>query len=524
MSQPSTFPRKLILVLGDQLNRDSAVFDDADPSKDLIWMAENVEESTHVWCHKQRLTLFFASMRHFAASCREEGFEVRYHALTTSPENDRGQNFSSILMRDLQELSPQELVACPPGDMRVRDALEKTIASAGCSVTWTLDRHFLITEDAFDAWVSGKKQLRMETFYRYMRKTHGFLMEEDGTPTGGEWNFDADNRESFGKQGPQNLPPPFVAKTDEITEEVMQMVKERFADHPGRLDTFEWPVTREQALQSLENFIQYRLPDFGRFEDAIWTGEPILYHSCLSAALNLKLLNPRECIEAAEKAYRQGHAPLNSVEGFVRQLLGWREFIRGIYWVHMPEYAELNALDCDNRSVPSFFWDGDTEMACARDAMQSVLDRGWSHHIQRLMVLGEFSLLLGVHPYQFHEWHMAMYVDAIDWVSLPNTLGMSQYGDGGIVGSKPYCASGNYIQKMSNACKSCRYNPKKSIGEDACPFTTLYWDFLDRHAERFRGNMRMKFQIRNLDRKSDAERNQIREEAQSLRNRLTHAS
>ena len=266
-------------------------------------------------------------------------------------------------------------------------------------------------------------------------------------------------------------------------------------------------------------FIQFRLPDFGRYEDAIWTGEHLLYHSRLSAAINLKLLNPMTCIQAAETAYREGRAPLNSVEGFIRQLLGWREFIRGIYWTRMPEYEALNSLGCEDLDVPAFFWDGETDMACAHDAMDSVLEHGWSHHIQRLMVLGEFSLLLGVHPYKFHEWHMGMYVDAIDWVSLPNTLGMSQYGDGGVVGSKPYCASGNYIHKMSNACAQCRYSPKRSTGEDACPFTTLYWEFLDRHHDQFSSNMRMKFQIRNLERKKPEELDAIREQAKQIRAR-----
>jgi len=518
VNTPASPPRRLILILGDQLNRDSAVFDDFDPKTDLIWMAENVQEATHVWTHKQRLVFFFSAMRHFAHSLETEGIPVRYHRLEEDADQDRGGSFGEILSRDLETLQPESVLLCAPGDHRVREELHRTVTGHRIPLSFLPDRHFLISEDAFQDWSEGRKQLRMETFYRYMRKTHHILMDEQGNPEGGDWNFDAENRESFGKQGPQNLPPVNPTSPDTITRSVMQMVETRFPEHPGRLNSFHWPVTHAEAEAALEEFIQTRLPDFGTYEDAIWTGEHLLYHSRLSAALNVKLLNPRTCIEQAEKAYRTGKAPLNSVEGFIRQLLGWREYIRGIYWSHMPEYESLNALECTEQDVPSFFWDGETDMACARDAMESVLEQGWSHHIQRLMVLGEFSLLLGVHPYKFHEWHMAMYVDAIDWVSLPNTLGMSQYGDGGIVGSKPYCASGNYIHKMSNACGQCRYNPKKATGEDACPFTTLYWDFLDRHHSRFASNMRMKFQIRNLERKKPEELDAIRKQAALLRN------
>ena len=482
-------------------------------------MAENHQEATHVWCHKQRLVLFFSAMRHFAESAKQEGLSVHYHELSVDAEQDRGRSFSDILAQDLKDLRPESVVMCPAGDYRVREDIAETVKASGIPLEYTEDRHFLTTEKEFAEWSSGKKQLRMETFYRYMRKRYDILMQEDGSPEGGDWNFDSDNRESFGKQGPGDHPRPTPPARDAITESVINLVEQRFSTHPGRLESFGWPVTATQAHEALMEFIQYRLPDFGRYEDAIWTGEHLLYHSRLSAAINLKLLSPMACIQAAETAYREGRAPLNSVEGFIRQLLGWREFIRGIYWTRMPEYEGLNALDCEDLDVPAFFWTGETDMACAHDAMDSVLEHGWSHHIQRLMVLGEFSLLLGVHPYKFHEWHMGMYVDAIDWVSLPNTLGMSQYGDGGVVGSKPYCASGNYIHKMSNACAQCRYSPKKSTGEDACPFTTLYWDFLDRHHERFSSNMRMKFQIRNLERKKPEELDTIRKQANQIRAR-----
>jgi deoxyribodipyrimidine photolyase-related protein len=297
-------------------------------------------------------------------------------------------------------------------------------------------------------------------------------------------------------------------------------VQERWPDHPGTLEGFAEAVTPEQAREALADFIRERLPSFGDHQDALWEGEPFLYHSRLSAALNLKLLDPRDCIEAAEDAWRAGEAPLNAVEGFVRQILGWREYVRGIYWHFMPDYASRNALECDDVDVPGFYWTGETRMACVADALRNVLEHGYAHHIQRLMVLGLFAQLLGVHPYRFHEWHMALYLDAVDWVSLPNTLGMSQYGDGGLVGTKPYCASGRYIQRMGNHCGGCRYDPGTAVGEEACPFTTLYWDFLARHRERLDGNRRMKFQLANLDRKDPDELSRIQERARTLQGRI----
>jgi len=374
------------------------------------------------------------------------------------------------------------------------------------------DNHFYCGIDEFQEWTDGRKRIILEDFYRHMRKKHDVLM--DGSdPVGGEWNFDSDNRQSFGKSGPGKIKAPRSFQTDQITQEVIQMVEKRFADHPGSTGDFDLPVTHEQARALLRDFIKYRLPEFGTWQDAMWTDRPFLHHSRISFALNVHLLSARDCVWAAVEAYESGAAPINSVEGFVRQILGWREFVRGIYWQQMPEYIELNALECD-RDVPQAYWDGETEMACVRDCMQSVIKHGYAHHIQRLMVLGLFSQLLGVHPRKFHDWHMAMYLDAIDWVSLPNTLGMSQWGDGGIVGTKPYCASGNYIHRMSNYCSGCRFNYKESTGEDACPVTTMYWHFLDRHRDRFQNNQRMKFQLKNLDRKSEEEMQAIRERAE----------
>jgi deoxyribodipyrimidine photolyase-related protein len=360
------------------------------------------------------------------------------------------------------------------------------------------DTHFFTTVRDFAAHAKGRKQLRLEYWYRELRKEHGILMEGK-EPIGGQWNFDVDNREWFGKKGPQNVPPPTRFAPDAITQEVIALVNTRFAKHAGSLAQFGWPVTRAQALLALQAFITERLPLFGKYEDAMWAGEAWLYHSHLSCALNLKLLNPREVVQAAEAAYHAGHAPLAAVEGFIRQILGWREYVRGIYWTQMPEYLDLNALDAQ-AALPAWYWTGETDMACLKDAITQTLEHGYAHHIQRLMVTGLYALLLGVKPQAVHSWYLSVYVDAVEWVELPNTLGMGQFGDGGLMASKPYVASGKYIQRMGNHCQGCRYDPAQSTGDAACPFTTLYWDFLMRHEPLLKKNPRMAMQLKNLAR------------------------
>lgn len=496
--------RNLILVLGDQLDHQSAAFDGFDVSQDAVWMAENHEEATHVWSHKQRLVLFFSAMRHFRDELREKDYSVHYYELTSDPEKDAGSSFADILKVSVKDLKPERLIVVQPGDYRVQQSLMNFADKVGIQLEIRPDQHFYCSLKEFADWADGRNSLVLETFYRHMRKKHGVLVEEDGDPTGGDWNYDEDNRHSFKKSGPGDFSEPHAFRMDELTQEVCAMVEQRFADHPGLVDDFNLPVTHTQSLQMLRDFAERQLPLFGRYEDAMWTDEAFLYHSRLSAPLNVKLLSPRACVEKALDAYTDGHAPINSVEGFVRQILGWREFVRGIYWLHMPDYAEKNHFR-HQADVPQFYWDGETDMHCVKQSMQHVLRYGYSHHIHRLMVLGNLALLLGVHPKEFNEWHMAMYVDAIDWVSLPNAFGMSQHGDGGIVGTKPYVSTGNYINKMSNFCSGCRYNHKKAAGEDACPFTALYWDFLDRHEKQFSNNHRMGMQLKNLERKREKE-------------------
>ncbi len=503
--------RHLVIVLGDQLDLDASAFDGLDPAQDWLWMAEAAEESTHVPSSKQRIALFLSGMRHFAQAVRARQWPIDY---TRLDEADNTGTLAGELRRAIARLKPAGLVMTAPGDWRVLQALRSVAAEHQLALDIRDDRHFFSTVREFADHAKGRKQLRLEYWYRPLRQKHGILMAGDG-PAGGQWNFDADNREAFGKEGPVGLPAPRRFAPDAITREVLDLVNSRFADHPGRLDSFGWPVTREQALQALDDFIAHRLPLFGRYEDALWAGEPWLYHSLLSSALNLKLLTAREVVGAAEDAWRAGHAPIEAVEGFIRQILGWREYVRGIYWTQMPTYLERNALDA-RAPLPEFFWTGETDMACLRDALTQTLTHGYAHHIQRLMVTGLYLLLLGVRPQEAHAWYLSVYVDAVEWVELPNTLGMSQYGDGGLMASKPYIASGKYIQRMGNFCKGCRYDPGEATGPKACPYTTLYWDFLMRHETMLAGNPRMGMQVRNLARLTTDKREAIRTQARQL--------
>jgi len=504
--------RSLIVVLGDQLDIDASTFDGFDAVLDAVWMAEVCEESTHVWSGKPRTVMFLAAMRHFALALQAAGHPLQYTRLDT-PGN--AGSLAAQLQADIRRLKPARLVMTAPGDWRVLEALKVVAQANGLPLEIREDRHFFCSVRDFAVHAKGRKSLRMEYFYREQRKRHGILMQGE-EPVGSQWNFDADNRESFAAAGPGLVPPRIVFEPDTVTREVIALVNTRFADHPGRLDTFAWPVTRTQALQSLHAFIRERLPLFGRYQDAMWPGDPWLYHSHLSAALNLKLLNPREVVAAAEAAHFDGHAPLASVEGFIRQILGWREYVRGIYWTQMPGYLERNALDAQE-DLPPWFWTGDTDMACLRDALAQTLEHGYANHIQRLMVTGLYTLMLGVQPKQVHAWYLAVYVDAVEWVELPNTLGMSQYADGGVMGSKPYIATGKYIQRMSPHCKGCRYDPGQRSGDRACPFTTLYWDFLARHQALLAKNPRTALQVKNVARLTDVQKREVSARAAAIR-------
>lgn len=503
--------RRLCLVLGDQLNRDSALFDDFDSAQDLLWMAEVWEESTHVPSNKQRSVMFIAAMRHFAQSLRNDALPLHYYSLDELCHSD----FPAALSATLQLYRPAQLRLVLPGDYRVLQSLRRFCAEHSVSLELLADNHFIANPGEFTAWQKGKKQWRMEYWYRQLRKRTGILMRGD-QPEGGEWNYDKDNRGTFSAQGPGILDAVLLFNPDEITLGAIATVERLFPANPGNLLSFGWPVTRAQALQLLDFFIEKNLPLFGEYQDAMWMNEPWLYHSRLSAALNLKLLSPREVIDAAERVYQNGAVPLNAVEGFIRQILGWREYVRGLYWSLMPEWQTMNALDAQ-QNLPDFYWTGEVDMNCLAQSIKQVLDHGYGHHIQRLMVTGLFAQLWQTQPQQIHAWYLAMYVDAVEWVELPNVLGMSQYADGGIMASKPYIATGRYIAKMSNYCDGCVYKPDVAETENACPFTTLYWDFLAKHRAQFERHPRLALQVKHLSAQSEEKRRAIAKRAQWVR-------
>lgn len=510
--------RHLVVVLGDQLDLASSALDGFDPAQDRVWMCEAPAEATYAWSHKQRIAIFLSAMRHHCDALRARGFTVDYLATGEHPHA----SLADALAVSLAKAKPEKVIVAEPGEWRLWQDLERVCEAADVALEIRVDRHFICPLADFERWMKGRKQPRMEHFYRLMRQQTGLLMSADGEPEGGTWNYDHDNRESFGKDGPGFVPKHRRFAPDAITADVLALVAERYASHPGRLDTFDWPVTRADALLALDDFVTHRLAAFGPFEDAVWDTEPVLYHSRLSAAMNLKLLNPREVCEAAIAAYHAKRAPIESVEGFVRQILGWREYVRGLYFHRMPDWLTDNALGAD-QPLPAFYWTGDTAMACLKGALGDTLRNGYAHHIQRLMVTGLFALMLGVRPQDVHGWYLAVYVDAVEWVEVPNTIGMSQHADGGIMASKPYIASGKYIDRMTNYCRGCRFDPAKASGPKACPVTTLYWDFLARHRDRYAGHPRLMMQVRNLDRMKPEALAAIRSEAALLRTRLAAA-
>ncbi|WP_348827615.1 cryptochrome/photolyase family protein [Halomonas sp. RT37] len=502
--------RSLILITGDQLSLDLGLLQTAGDN-DVVALCEVAEEGRYVPHHPQKIAMMLSAMRHFAATLRDKGYRVHYSALD-DPDNAHG--LLAEAERLAQAYDCSRIVTTRPGEWRLLDAMERR--QGGIPWQWVEDDRFYCTPGEFGDWLSHRRQPRMEGFYRLMRRRTGLLMEGD-EPMGGQWNFDKDNRRPL----PQHytLPKPPRHTVDDMTREVLTLVEEHFDEHFGRLDGFHWPVTRRQALVDLRHFIDHLLPSFGDVQDAISDSDPFLFHSRLSAPMNLGLLSPREVCEAAETAYLEGHAPINAVEGFIRQILGWREYVRGIYWTRMPDYKSYNALQA-RRGLPHFYWSGDTDMRCLSRAIGMTRDNAYAHHIQRLMVTGNFALLCDVSPEALCDWYLAVYADACEWVELPNTLGMVLHADGGLMGSKPYCASGKYIDRMSDHCRHCRYDVKKTLGEDACPFNSLYWDFLERHADTLASNPRMKLIYGSLRRMSDDKRSAMRRQATSFLDNL----
>ncbi len=500
----------LIPILGDQLTLENPALREVNRDQVLIVMAEVFDENHEKVSTRMRSAVFISAMRHFAEELRRDGWRLEYFKLGEHKFQTLAEVWAAVIARS----RPGAIRACEPGDFRVEQMLKASSLAAHLPLTLLDDDHFLVSRADFSRWAGKSKQLRMEMFYRMMRKRLGILMQGD-QPQGGQWNYDEDNRRSFPKSGPANLPKPLRFPADEVTRKAIADLARLLPNQYGQAEGFGWPVTRAQGLTALADFMAHRLASFGPTQDAMWRDEPFLFHSLLSAALNLKLINPREVIEQAVAAYERGDADLSSVEGFIRQILGWREFMRGVYWLDMPQMKAANHLQ-SFRSLPQWYWSADTRMQCQRQAISQTLEHGYAHHIQRLMVTGNFALLAGLAPEEVYQWYLAVYVDAVEWVELPNTAGMALYANGGRFASKPYIASGAYIKRMSNYCQGCQYDPAQRTGDRACPMTTLYWNFLDRHRDELNGNPRAALMMKNYQRIDTSELESIRRQAKQI--------
>ncbi len=499
----------LRLILGDQLSHSMTSLEGYDPAKDIVLMCEVWDEASYVKHHKKKIAFLFSAMRHFAKSLEADGYTVEYTKLD-DPNN--GGSFSNEVERALKRHDIERIVVTYPGEYRVLSDIKQWEDNFSIPVEIRPDYRFLCTPEDFAEWAEGRSQLRMEYFYREMRKKYLILMDGD-KPIGGKWNYDAENRKPP-KEG-LNIPQPYIEDIDDITREVMTLITERFSDHFGDLEPFYHAVTRNQALKALDLFIEQRLGHFGDYQDAMIEGEPWMYHSHLSFYLNCGLLLPLECVKAAENAYHQGQAPLNAVEGFIRQIVGWREYIRGVYWLKMPDYALQNFFEAE-RDLPDFYWTADTKMNCLARCVSETKQNAYAHHIQRLMVLGNFALLARVDPKQVNEWFLIVYADAYEWVELPNVSGMILFADGGYLASKPYAAGGSYINKMSDYCKNCSYKVTKKNGSDACPFNYLYWDFLARNRDKLEFNHRIAMMYKTYDRMNEERKKTIAHESRQF--------
>lgn len=498
--------RTLRLILGDQLSENISALDACNKEDDIILMCEVFEEATYVKHHKKKIAFLFSAMRHFAQHLRQSGYKVVYAQL--DDQNNSG-SFKGEIARAIALYDIGRIIVTHPGEYRVLEDMQSWGIEFGVVVEIRDDTRFLCSPQEFKDWAQGRKQLRMEYFYREMRKKYAILMNGD-EPAGGAWNYDCENRKPPNEG--REIPPPFCNPVDDITRDVLALVQEHFADHFGDLEPFYFAVTRAQALEALNHFLIYRLRNFGDYQDAMIEGQPWMYHSHLSFYLNCGLLEPLECVRAAQEAYRQGKAPLNAVEGFIRQIIGWREYVRGIYWLKMPEYKNENFFNAHN-PLPDFYWNAHTKMNCVRQCVQETKINAYAHHIQRLMVLGNFALIAGIEPDQVNEWFLIVYADAYEWVELPNVSGMILFADGGYLASKPYAAGGGYINKMSNYCKNCSYKVTKKNGSEACPFNYLYWDFLDRNREKLIGNHRIGMMYKIYDKMEDDKKIAIRDDS-----------
>ncbi|MEH6635863.1 MAG: cryptochrome/photolyase family protein [Halioglobus sp.] len=500
----------LILVLGDQLAPQHGAMKNARPGVDCILMAEVRDEACYVRHNRHKIALIFAAMRHFRDELRARGFTVIYYGY-----EDGKASLLQAVQAGLKVCNAGSVRCCEPGEFRLLKELRQWVLPVPLEVI--PDDRFLASHAEFADWMRGRKQLRMEYFYRLMRRRYDVMLDADGAPEGGQWNYDASNRQGW--RASEQVPVRPEVAVDESTRAVIDMVSREFPEHPGNLDKFYLGVTAVQAQEHLEWFLDNALPRFGKYQDALAEESPWLFHSLVSMYLNIGLLDPLNVCHRVEQAWRDGRCDIAAAEGFIRQILGWREYVRGIYWATMPQYAQRNEL-LAQRPLPDWFWTGATDMRCLQLALEQTLELGYAHHIQRLMVIGNFALLAGLDVQEVCAWYLAVYVDAFEWVELPNTLGMALHADGGLMASKPYAASGKYIQRQGNHCKQCRYSPAKTTGPGACPYNALYWHFIDRHLQRFRGNPRMGLMVANWERRDNTERAAILAWADGELNRL----
>ncbi|WP_243846904.1 cryptochrome/photolyase family protein [Sphingomonas japonica] len=476
------------------------------PDASTVLMMEVADEATYVQHHVKKIAFLFSAMRHHAERLRSDGWHVEYVAFD---DPDNSGSFTGEVARATERHAPDRIVVTEAGEWRVRQMLEEWPDKFEADVEIRADTRFLASHAEFEAWAEGRKQLRMEYFYREMRRKTGLLMDGD-QPEGGQWNFDKENRKPAKRD--LTMPQPLSFSPDPITREVLALVAERFGDHPGTLDGFDFAVTEADALAQQKAFLNHALAGFGDYQDAMLTDVPFLWHSVLSPYINCGLLDPIDLCREVEKRYRAGKVPLNAAEGFIRQVIGWREYVRGIYWREGPDYTARNFLEA-RRLLPAWYWTGDTDLFCLSQAIGQTLHSAYAHHIQRLMITGNFALLIGADPAEVQRWYLEVYADAYEWVEAPNTLGMSQFGDGGLLGSKPYASSGAYIDRMSDYCGHCRYDVKQRTGPDACPFNALYWDFLARNRDKLGSNQRLAMPYRNWDRMDAATQVALRNQA-----------
>lgn len=507
-----------IWILGDQLTLQHPALAAPDPAGDVVLMIESRERGAHCKYHRIKLVMIYAAMRHFAAGLRERGWTVDYHRLADT------EDFETAWKRHRKNFPGRKLLMMEPNSWMETVQAQKIAEEYSLDLETLPSCQFLVPRTEFQNQSSGRKRLLMENHYRPLRQKRNILMAEGGQPEGGVWNFDSENRKTVAdwkkaKPSPPPLSPLATPQKDPLVKEVAAEVDRWFPEAFGSSAGTWVPVTRSEALALLGDFVRHRLSHYGDYQDLMLEGSPGMFHSLISASLNIGLLDPMECVDAAVDAWKTGKAPLGAVEGFVRQIIGWREFINGVYWLKMPGYAESNGLSA-TRPLPEFFYTGMTEMKCLRTVLREAHDSAYNHHIQRLMILGNFLLLAGIRPREAYRWFLEMYVDAFDWVMAANVLGMALHADGGFMATKPYAGSGAYISRMSNYCQGCAYDPKKKSGAGACPFNLLYWDFFDRHMERFSSNPRVGMIINTWRKRPEAEKNVIRAEAAAFLDNL----